>query len=65
MIYILCPLTNLSTWKVEVMKVELVEKISKNGNKYVVLEIALTPTYKKVVFLDNAELELVKLYVNK
>lgn len=47
------------------MKVELVEKVSKNGNKYIVLEIALTPRYKKVVFLDNAELELVMLNANK
>lgn len=47
------------------MKVELVEKVSKNGNKYFVLEITLTPTYKKTVFLDTAEVELVKLYVNK
>lgn len=44
------------------MKCELVEKTSKNGNKYIVLEISLTPTYKKSVFLDNAELELIKTY---
>lgn len=47
------------------MKVELAKKISKKGNEYYVLEISLTPTYKKTVFLDAAEVELVKPYVNK
>lgn len=47
------------------MKCELVEKVSKTGNKYVVLQIQLTPDYKKDVFLDNAELQLVKLYAHQ
>lgn len=37
------------------------EGLSKNGNKYYYLSIQLTPTYEKKVFLDNAEVELVKL----
>lgn len=44
------------------MKCEIVEKTSKNGNKYIVLEIHLTPTYTKDVFLDKAEVELIKAY---
>lgn len=47
------------------MKCELVEKVSKSGNKYVVLTIQLTPSYTKDVFLDNAELELIKLYAQQ
>lgn len=42
------------------MKADLVEKTSKNGEKYICIEIALTPTYKKVVFLDSAEKEIVR-----
>lgn len=38
----------------------LEERVSQKGNKYVVLVIKLTPTYEKLVFLDKAELELVK-----
>lgn len=44
----------------QVMKVELVEKTSSKGNKYIALEIHLTPTYTKTVFLEKAEVELVK-----
>lgn len=44
------------------MKCELVEKTSKSGNKYIALEVSLTPTYKKVIFLEQAELELVRFY---
>lgn len=43
------------------LKCQIVEKVSQKGNKYLCLEIYLTPTYKKVVFLDTAEIELVKL----
>lgn len=43
---------------------ELVEKISKNGNKYVCIEISLTDKVKKVVFLTDAEVELLKLYLS-
>ena len=44
------------------MKCELVEKVSKLGKKYIALEIQLTPTYKKTVFLEQAEEELLRLY---
>ena len=37
------------------MKVEAVEKTSKNGNKYIALEIEFPCGYKKLVFLDKAE----------
>ncbi len=43
---------------------ELVEKISKTGNKYVCIEISLTDKVKKVVFLTDAEVELLKLYLS-
>lgn len=32
----------------------------KNGREYVRVEIWVTPEYKKVVFLDNAEMALYK-----
>lgn len=43
------------------VKCQLVEKVSQKGNKYLCLEISLTDTYKKLVFLDNAEIELLKM----
>lgn len=44
---------------------KLVEKVSsKSGKTYICIEIKLTDTYTKQVFLDSAELELLKL-VNK
>lgn len=47
------------------MKIELPcqleERISKDGNKYLVCIIALSPNYEKKVFLESAELELVRL----
>lgn len=46
------------------IKCNLVEKVSKKGNNYLCLEIYLTDTYKKVVFLDQAEVELLKLSNN-
>ena len=46
------------------VKCNLVEKVSKNGNNYLRLEIYLTDTYKKIVFLDKAEIELLKLSNN-
>ncbi len=33
----------------------------KTGNTYQCLVIKLTDTYEKVVFLDNAEVELIKM----
>ena len=49
------------------MKIDckLVEKTSKDGNPYVCIEIQLTPTYKKLVFLTQAEKELIQLSYNK
>ena len=46
------------------IKCNLVEKVSKSGNNYLCLEIFLTETYKKIVFLDKAEIELLKLSNN-
>ena len=40
--------------------VEFVEKTSKNGNPYHVLEITFPGGYKKLVFLDNAEIHILK-----
>lgn len=40
---------------------KLVERTSKNGVKYVCLEIYLTKTYKKMVFLTPSEKELIVL----
>ena len=42
----------------------LEERISKSGNPYFVLIIKLTDKYEKKVFLDSAELELIKLKAN-
>lgn len=46
------------------IKCNLVEKVSKSGNNYMCLEIYLTDNYKKIVFLDQAEIELLKLSNN-
>lgn len=43
------------------LKCQIIEKISQKGNKYICLEIYITNEYKKVVFLDPAEVELIKL----
>ena len=43
----------------------LVEKTSQKGNPYVCVEIYLTDKVKKVVFLDEAEIELIKLFIEK
>lgn len=48
------------------VKAELVEKISsKSGKAYICIEIKLTDTYVKQVFLDSAELELLKISLKK
>lgn len=39
----------------------LEERESKKGSKYQVLVIKLTDSYEKLVFLDQAEVELLKL----
>ena len=43
------------------LKCQLVDRISGKGNPYECLEIQLTPTYTKKVFLEKAELELLAL----
>lgn len=45
------------TFPVEFKKV----KSKKSGKEYYILEIAITETYIKTVFLDPAETEIVKL----
>lgn len=47
------------------VKGHLVEKTSKDGKKYQVLVIKLTDTYEKIVFLDKAEIELIKMFNTK
>lgn len=46
------------------IRCNLVEKVSKKGNNYICLEVYLTDTYKKIIFLDPAEIELLKLSNN-
>ena len=41
--------------------VEVVEKISKNGQPYMALEICFPSGYKKLVFLTPAEKHLVQV----
>ena len=44
------------------MKTEIKKGVSeKTGKEYYYLSIMITPTYEKKVFLDNAEVELIKL----
>lgn len=46
------------------VKCSLETRESKKGTSYKVLVIKLTDNYEKLVFLDNAELELLKVYYN-
>lgn len=46
------------------IKAELVERVSKSGNKYIAVEVTITDKIKKLVFLTPAELELLKLTYN-
>lgn len=41
------------------------EKTSKKGTKYWVVEIRLTPNLTKDIFLESAELEVLRLYYQK
>ena len=43
----------------------LCEKISKKGSPYICVEVYLTDKIKKLVFLTQAEVELVKMNVNQ
>lgn len=44
------------------LKAELVQRESKNGNLYTCIEIKLTDSYVKRVFVESSEIELIKLY---
>lgn len=46
-------------------KATLETRTSKSGNPYDVLVIKLTDTYEKLVFLEQAELELLKMNSQK
>ena len=46
-------------------KATLETRTSKSGNPYDVLVIKLTDTYEKLVFLEQAELELIKISSKK
>lgn len=43
------------------LKAVVVSKTSKSGNAYTCVEVYITDTIKKIVFLDPAEIELLKL----
>lgn len=43
------------------LKCQLVTRTSKEGKPYEVIVIQLTDTYEKLVFLDSAEKELIKM----
>lgn len=43
------------------LKCSLETRTSKEGKPYEVIVIKLTDTYEKLVFLDNAEKELIKV----
>ena len=43
------------------IKGTLEERVSKKGNKYTVLVVKLTDTLEKLVFLEQSEIELLKL----
>ncbi len=43
------------------LKATLVKRTSKKGTDYECVMIQLTPTYEKPVFLESAELELLKM----
>lgn len=44
------------------LKAHLVQRESKNGNLYTCIEIQLTDSYVKRVFVESSEIELIKLY---
>ena len=46
------------------LKATLENKTSKSGNKYTCIVINLTDDYEKIVFLDKAELALLKDVIN-
>lgn len=47
------------------LKAVLVEKTSKKGLPYVCIEVSITDKIKKLVFLSQAEVELIKMVYGK
>lgn len=47
------------------LNAELVTKTSKDGKPYTCILVHLAPNYDKVVFLTNAEIELIKVVYGK
>ncbi|MDR0912331.1 MAG: hypothetical protein LBM96_07015 [Methanobrevibacter sp.] len=43
------------------LRAKLEERVSKEGKPYVAIIVRITDTYEKLIFLDKAELELLKL----
>ena len=43
------------------LKATLVKRTSKKGTEYECVMLQLTPTYEKPVFLEQAELELIRM----
>ena len=46
------------------LKAMVVEKTSKKGTSYIAIEVYITDKIKKLVFLSEAELELLKMSVD-
>ena len=46
------------------IKCSLETRVSKKGNSYICLVIKLTDKLEKLVFLEQAEIELLKQYYN-
>lgn len=44
---------------------EVKEGTSKSGNKYIYIEVKLSENYTKRIFLTTAEVEILKLTLNK
>ena len=47
------------------LRAELVERVSKKGENFLVIELYITPKTKKLVFLDPAEKELLEELLKK
>ena len=47
------------------IKCSLETRVSNKGTEYQVLVIKLTESYEKLVFLEKAELELLKVHASK
>jgi len=47
--------------KVDIVKAELIQAISKSGKPYIALDVYITPTTSKRVFLSDAEIELIRM----